>query len=147
MNPCPCWNEGKSFSKFRAVWHAFDKSLKYSGPAWQHCVQDRAEANTAGEGNGDESSPACAGARLFPFMLQQRCPDLFSYTASNFRVQRSKAGTARVVCWQELGIANRCCLVYQVLLLYHNLPASASFVLLSSDSLCGALDIAEHLAH
>ena len=74
-----------------------------------YCMQDTAEGNTAGEGQTGTSSPACAGARLFPFMLQQRCPNLFSYAASNFRVQRSKAGTARIVCWQELGIANRCC--------------------------------------
>ena len=50
---------------------------------------------------------ANAQSRLFPFMLQQRCLDLFSYSSSSFVVQRSKAGTARVVCWQDLGIANR----------------------------------------
>ncbi|DBA97263.1 TPA: hypothetical protein ACH3X1_015010 [Trebouxia sp. C0004] len=59
-------------------------------------------------GGGQNRRPGSgpAGPRLFPFMLQQRCPDLFSYTSSSFRVQRSKAGTARVVCWQELGISN-----------------------------------------
>lgn len=124
-------------SAFRAVWRTFDKSLEYSQPACQYYVQDRAVASTAGEGHVGESSPAFAGARLFPFMLQQRCPDLFSYTASNFRVQRSKAGTGRVVCWQELGIANRCCLVYQVLLLYYNLPASASLCC-SAQTVCAA---------
>ena len=71
-------------------------------------MQGRAEGSSPGEGGQDgTSSPASAGARLFPFMLHQRCPDLFSYSASNFQVHRSKAGTARVVCWQELGIANR----------------------------------------
>lgn len=80
----------------------------------QQCTQGRAEGSAegsdAGEGQNGMSSPICAGARLFPFMLHQRCPDLFSYAASNFQVHRSKAGTARVVCWQELGIANRCVL-------------------------------------
>ena len=60
-----------------------------------------------GEGQNRRPGSAPAGSRLFPFMLQQRCPDLFSYPSSSFRVQRSKAGTARVVCWQELGISNR----------------------------------------
>ena len=72
-------------------------------------VQDRAENAGSPTGVRQDNRASCssAGAHLFPFMLQQRCPDLFSYAASNFRVHRSKAGTARVVCWQELGIANR----------------------------------------
>lgn len=76
-----------------------------------HDLQDRAEAISSGtaSGAGQNGRPGSGppGARLFPFMLQQRCPDLFSYGASSFKVQRSKAGTARVVCWQELGIPNR----------------------------------------
>ena len=63
--------------------------------------------NASGTGQNGRPGSAPAGARLFPFMLQRRCPDLFSYTASSFKVQRSKSGTARVVCWQELGIPNR----------------------------------------
>ena len=55
-----------------------------------------------------QQSRSSAQSRLFPFMLHQRCPALFSYSSSSFVVQRSKAGTARVVCWQDLGIANRC---------------------------------------
>ena len=57
-----------------------------------------------------------AQSRLFPFMVHQRCPDLFSYSSSSFVVQRSKAGTARVVCWQDLGIANRCAHTIQTVL-------------------------------
>lgn len=44
--------------------------------------------------------------KLFPLMLQRNLPDTFSFKASNFKVQKSKESTARIVCWRELGLVN-----------------------------------------
>lgn len=44
--------------------------------------------------------------KLFPRMLHHNLPRTFSYSASNFRVQKSKEQTARIVCWRELGLIN-----------------------------------------
>ena len=44
--------------------------------------------------------------RIFPRMLSLNASDKFSYKSSNFRVQRSKEGTGRIVMWQQMGILN-----------------------------------------
>ena len=44
--------------------------------------------------------------RLFPRMLHSNLPNTFSYSSSNFKVQKSKESTARIVCWRELGLVN-----------------------------------------
>ena len=64
--------------------------------------------------------PARVASKVFPQLLQKRAPDLFNVFAGSWRVQRAKASSARVVCWQELGLVNRwvppastvCCLVH-----------------------------------
>ncbi|NWS74582.1 CBPC2 carboxypeptidase, partial [Crotophaga sulcirostris] len=43
--------------------------------------------------------------RVFPFMLSKNAPDKFSFPSCKFQVQKSKAGTGRVVLWR-LGISN-----------------------------------------
>ena len=44
--------------------------------------------------------------KVFPRILNDVVPDLFSMVDSSFKVQKSKDGTGRVVCWKELGITN-----------------------------------------
>ena len=51
--------------------------------------------------------PPRVASKVFPQLLQKRAPDLFNVFAGSWRVQRAKASTARVVCWQELGLVNR----------------------------------------
>ncbi|NWH63440.1 CBPC2 carboxypeptidase, partial [Geococcyx californianus] len=43
--------------------------------------------------------------RVFPLMLSKNAPDKFSFPSCKFQVQRSKAGTGRVVLWR-LGVSN-----------------------------------------
>uniref|UniRef100_A0A383WKG5 Peptidase M14 domain-containing protein n=1 Tax=Tetradesmus obliquus TaxID=3088 RepID=A0A383WKG5_TETOB len=50
--------------------------------------------------------PAKSLERLFPLMLYINTPDLFSFKSCNFKVQKSKAGTGRVVGFRELGLVN-----------------------------------------
>lgn len=51
-------------------------------------------------GNTDEETPE--QYRLFPYIMSRVNED-FSFKASKFSVQRSKASTARVAMWKELG--------------------------------------------
>ena len=44
--------------------------------------------------------------KVFPKILSDTAPDLFSMHESSFKVQKSKESTARVVCWRELGLTN-----------------------------------------
>ncbi|GAX77932.1 hypothetical protein CEUSTIGMA_g5374.t1 [Chlamydomonas eustigma] len=44
--------------------------------------------------------------KVFPLLLHHNVPHLFSYLSSSFRVQKSKAGTGRVVGFKELGLVN-----------------------------------------
>ncbi len=44
--------------------------------------------------------------RVYPMMLHQALPDVFSYRRCNFKVQDAKSGTGRVVAFRELGLAN-----------------------------------------
>ncbi|NP_001276586.1 cytosolic carboxypeptidase 3 isoform X3 [Mus musculus] len=43
--------------------------------------------------------------RIFPLMLSKNCPNIFSFSACKFNVQKSKEGTGRVVMW-KMGIRN-----------------------------------------
>ncbi|XP_042641341.1 cytosolic carboxypeptidase 2 isoform X2 [Tyto alba] len=43
--------------------------------------------------------------RVFPLMLSKNAPDKFSFPSCKFKVQKSKAGTGRVVLWR-LGVSN-----------------------------------------
>ncbi|XP_014804271.1 PREDICTED: cytosolic carboxypeptidase 2-like [Calidris pugnax] len=43
--------------------------------------------------------------RVFPLMLSKNAPDKFSFPSCKFKVQKSKAGTGRVVMWR-MGISN-----------------------------------------
>ncbi|XP_060032388.1 cytosolic carboxypeptidase 2 isoform X3 [Erinaceus europaeus] len=43
--------------------------------------------------------------RVFPLMLSKNAPDTFSFHSCNFKVQKSKEGTGRVVMWR-MGILN-----------------------------------------
>ncbi|NXI46192.1 CBPC2 carboxypeptidase, partial [Galbula dea] len=43
--------------------------------------------------------------RIFPLMLSKNAPDKFSFPSCKFKVQKSKAGTGRVVMWR-LGVSN-----------------------------------------
>ena len=42
-----------------------------------------------------------------PLLIYHNLPDVFNYRSCNFKVQKSKGGTSRVVNFQELGLANR----------------------------------------
>lgn len=44
--------------------------------------------------------------KVFPKILSENYPEAFSFQECNFKVQRSKESTARVVVWRELGLAN-----------------------------------------
>ncbi|XP_059682058.1 LOW QUALITY PROTEIN: cytosolic carboxypeptidase 2 [Gavia stellata] len=58
---------------------------------------------------GCDSGGAGAGQRLrqriFPLMLSKNAPDKFSFPSCKFKVQKSKAGTGRVVMWR-MGVSN-----------------------------------------
>ncbi|XP_037258528.1 cytosolic carboxypeptidase 2 [Falco rusticolus] len=58
---------------------------------------------------GCDSGRAGAGPRLcqrvFPLMLSKNAPDKFSFPSCKFKVQKSKAGTGRVVMWR-MGVSN-----------------------------------------
>ncbi|XP_074442615.1 cytosolic carboxypeptidase 2 isoform X2 [Larus michahellis] len=43
--------------------------------------------------------------RVFPLMLSKNAPDKFSFPSCKFKVQKSKAGTGRVVMWR-IGVSN-----------------------------------------
>ncbi|NWS64532.1 CBPC2 carboxypeptidase, partial [Chunga burmeisteri] len=43
--------------------------------------------------------------RVFPLMLSKNAPDKFSFPSCKFQVQKSKAGTGRVVMWR-MGVSN-----------------------------------------
>ncbi|XP_074774731.1 cytosolic carboxypeptidase 2 [Athene noctua] len=43
--------------------------------------------------------------RIFPLMLSKNAPDKFSFPSCKFKVQKSKAGTGRVVMW-HMGVSN-----------------------------------------
>ena len=43
--------------------------------------------------------------KVFPYMLSNRCPDLFSFNDCKFKIQKSKEGTGRIVTWRS-GIVN-----------------------------------------
>ncbi|XP_065492981.1 cytosolic carboxypeptidase 2 [Caloenas nicobarica] len=43
--------------------------------------------------------------RIFPLMLSKNAPDKFSFPSCKFKVQKSKAGTGRVVMWR-LGVSH-----------------------------------------
>ncbi|XP_052667930.1 cytosolic carboxypeptidase 2 isoform X2 [Harpia harpyja] len=58
---------------------------------------------------GCDGGGAGAGLRLcqriFPLMLSKNAPDKFSFPSCKFKVQKSKAGTGRVVMWR-MGVSN-----------------------------------------
>ena len=43
--------------------------------------------------------------KVFPYLLQQKCPELFSFNDCKFNIQKSKEGTGRIVAWRS-GIIN-----------------------------------------
>ncbi|KAL8221766.1 UNVERIFIED_CONTAM: Cytosolic carboxypeptidase 3 [Gekko kuhli] len=43
--------------------------------------------------------------RIFPFLMSKNCPDKFSFPDCNFKIQKGKEGTGRVVMW-KMGISN-----------------------------------------
>ncbi|XP_040985060.1 cytosolic carboxypeptidase 2 isoform X10 [Aquila chrysaetos chrysaetos] len=58
---------------------------------------------------GCDGGGAGAGLRLcqrvFPLMLSKNAPDKFSFPSCKFKVQKSKAGTGRVIMWR-MGVSN-----------------------------------------
>ncbi len=52
-------------------------------------------------GNTSETNPE--DYRLFPYIMS-RLNSFFSFASSKFAVQKSKASTARIAMWKELGI-------------------------------------------
>lgn len=52
------------------------------------------------------ATPQRLQEKLFPCMLHHNLPNIFSFGSSNFKVQKSKESTARVVGWRELGLVN-----------------------------------------
>eukprot|EP00775_Hariotina_reticulata_P008712 gene8712-8893_t len=59
-----------------------------------------------GSVGGVPGVPVKQQERILPLMLAINAPDLFSYPSCNFKVQKSKAGTGRVVGFRELGLVN-----------------------------------------
>ncbi|NXH18810.1 CBPC2 carboxypeptidase, partial [Bucco capensis] len=55
------------------------------------------------DGGGSTRTRLCQ--RVFPLMLSKNAPDKFSFPSCKFKVQKSKAGTGRVVMWR-LGVSN-----------------------------------------
>ncbi|XP_033018639.1 cytosolic carboxypeptidase 3 isoform X3 [Lacerta agilis] len=43
--------------------------------------------------------------RVFPFIMSKRCPDKFSFQDCNFKIQKAREGTGRIVMW-KMGISN-----------------------------------------
>uniref|UniRef100_A0ABM5GF80 Cytosolic carboxypeptidase 3 isoform X1 n=1 Tax=Pogona vitticeps TaxID=103695 RepID=A0ABM5GF80_9SAUR len=43
--------------------------------------------------------------RIFPLIMSKNCPDKFSFSDCNFKIQKGKEGTGRVVMW-KMGISN-----------------------------------------
>ncbi|XP_023955414.2 cytosolic carboxypeptidase 3 isoform X11 [Chrysemys picta bellii] len=54
---------------------------------------------------GEQAEVPCLHQRIFPLMMSKNCPDKFSFPDCNFKVQKSKEGTGRVVMW-KMGIHN-----------------------------------------
>ncbi|XP_029766709.1 cytosolic carboxypeptidase 3 isoform X2 [Terrapene carolina triunguis] len=54
---------------------------------------------------GEQAEVPCLHQRIFPLMMSKNCPDKFSFPDCNFKVQKSKEGTGRVVMW-KMGIRN-----------------------------------------
>nr|XP_048691314.1 cytosolic carboxypeptidase 3 isoform X1 [Caretta caretta] len=54
---------------------------------------------------GEQVEVPCLHQRIFPLMMSKNCPDKFSFPDCNFKVQKSKEGTGRVVMW-KMGIRN-----------------------------------------
>ncbi|XP_050789628.1 cytosolic carboxypeptidase 3 isoform X2 [Gopherus flavomarginatus] len=54
---------------------------------------------------GEQAEMPCLHQRIFPLMMSKNCPDKFSFPDCNFKVQKSKEGTGRVVMW-KMGIRN-----------------------------------------
>ncbi|KAG1662145.1 hypothetical protein FOA52_011018 [Chlamydomonas sp. UWO 241] len=59
-----------------------------------------------GSHGGLPSAPVRLQEKVFPLLLQANLPDLFNYNSCNFKVQKSKHGTGRVVGFRELGLVN-----------------------------------------
>ncbi|XP_075790448.1 cytosolic carboxypeptidase 3 isoform X2 [Pelodiscus sinensis] len=55
--------------------------------------------------NGEQAEVPCLRHRIFPLMMSKNCPNKFSFPDCNFKVQKSKEGTGRVVMW-KMGIRN-----------------------------------------
>ncbi|KAF5841003.1 hypothetical protein DUNSADRAFT_14859 [Dunaliella salina] len=59
-----------------------------------------------GSVGGLQDIPVRFQGRLLPLLMQYSAPDLFSYQYCTVKVQKSKAGTSRVVVFRELGLTN-----------------------------------------
>eukprot|EP00798_Chlamydomonas_sp_ICE-L_P012689 gene12689-15921_t len=46
--------------------------------------------------------------KLLPLLIHHNSPDLFNFRYCNFKVQKSKSGTSRVVNFREMGLASFC---------------------------------------
>ncbi|KAM7179792.1 cytosolic carboxypeptidase 3 [Macrochelys suwanniensis] len=55
--------------------------------------------------SGEQAEVPCLHQRIFPLMMSKNCPDKFSFPDCDFKVQKSKEGTGRVVMW-KMGIRN-----------------------------------------
>ncbi|KAM4748698.1 cytosolic carboxypeptidase 3 [Rhinophrynus dorsalis] len=55
--------------------------------------------------NGSQAKDRHLYERLFPLLLSKNSPEMFSFPACKFQVQKSKEGTGRVVMW-KMGIRN-----------------------------------------
>ena len=76
-----------------------------SGPYYGAAAVDLNSGGSASLG-ASVAIPSQARERVFPRVLADGCPDRFRFASCKFKVQSSKESTARVVCYQELGIQN-----------------------------------------
>lgn len=72
----------------------------------KHAPPPAADPPASPAPNYSATSATRLAERVFPFLVSKAAPDAFSFADCNFRVQKSKESTARVVGWRELGLLN-----------------------------------------
>ena len=80
-------------------------NLTNGGSAYGSAAVDLNSGGSASLG-ASVGIPQAVRERVFPKVLSDACGDRFRFASCKFKVQSSKESTARVVCYQELGVQN-----------------------------------------
>ncbi|XP_009890762.1 PREDICTED: cytosolic carboxypeptidase 2 [Charadrius vociferus] len=75
------------------------------GEGMRPLLYSQRDAQSCGIGCGGAGAGPRLRQRIFPLMLSKNAPDKFSFPSCKFKVQKSKAGTGRVVMW-HMGVSN-----------------------------------------